>query len=39
MKITICGSMAFSKEIVEAKKELESKGWEVILPDGVEDYI
>ena len=39
MKITICGSMAFSREMIEAKKKLEGMGWKVALPEGVEDYI
>lgn len=31
--------MAFSQDMVDAKKFLEKKGWEVVIPDGVEDYI
>ena len=32
MKITICGSIAFFDEMLEAKKELEKMGHEVDLP-------
>ena len=35
-KIVICGSMVFSQAIVDAKKELETRDFEVVLPDGVE---
>ena len=31
--------MAFSREMIEAKKKLEDRGWEVVLPEGVEDYV
>lgn len=39
MRIAVCGSMIFSQEMLDAKKVLESKGYEVALPDGVEEYI
>lgn len=39
MKVTICGSMAFSREMIEVKKKLENRGWEVVLPEGIEDYV
>ncbi len=36
MKIAICGSMAFAKEMCEIKKQLEVKSHEIILPHGTE---
>ncbi|MCX6720703.1 MAG: hypothetical protein NTW11_02775 [Candidatus Staskawiczbacteria bacterium] len=39
MKIAICGSMSFSKEMVEIKKRLEEKGHEVLLPHDTEKYV
>ena len=38
MKIAICSSMAFAKEMCEIKKQLESKSHEVILPHNTEFY-
>lgn len=38
MKIAICGSVAFSKEIVETKDKLVELGHQVIIPENVEDY-
>jgi len=38
MKIAICASMAFAKEMVDIKKQLESKGHEMILPHNTEFY-
>jgi len=32
MKIMICGSMSFAKEILESKKKLEAKGHKVEIP-------
>ena len=32
MKITICGSMVFYKEMEDLKKELEMQGHEVVVP-------
>ncbi len=32
MKITICGSMAFAKEMLDIQKQLESQGHEVEIP-------
>jgi hypothetical protein len=32
MKITICGSMIFAKEMLEAQKQLEKLGHEVLIP-------
>lgn len=32
MKIMICGSMVFAKEMIETKKELEKNGHEVLVP-------
>jgi hypothetical protein len=39
MKITICSSMTFAQDMVDAKKFFEKKGWKVVLPDGIKDYI
>jgi nucleoside 2-deoxyribosyltransferase len=38
MKITICASVAFSKEIVEIRNKLIKLGYQVIIPENVEDY-
>ena len=35
MKIIICGSISVSKEILKVKRELESLGYEVEIPEGV----
>jgi len=32
MKITICGSLTFSKEMLQAKEKLEQMGYEVNIP-------
>ena len=39
MKIMICGSMYFSKEMLEAKDFLEKKGHDVMVPDDVHDCL
>lgn len=39
MKITICGSMSFAQEMIDLKKQLEAKRFEVATPEKVEDYI
>ena len=38
MKIALCGSLNFSKEIVEIKDMLEAKGHEILLPQSIIDY-
>ncbi|MEK7089402.1 MAG: hypothetical protein AAB920_01135 [Patescibacteria group bacterium] len=38
MKIAICGSMVFSKEMMEIKEKLEQFGHGVILPANTERY-
>ena len=38
MKIAICGSMAFSKEMIDAKNQLEKMGHICFIPEGVYDY-
>ncbi|MDD5625802.1 MAG: hypothetical protein PHG83_01400 [Patescibacteria group bacterium] len=38
MKIAICGSIAFSKEILETQKILEAKGFVVIVPKDILKY-
>ena len=39
MKITICGSMYFAKEMIEAKAKLEKLDHEILLPDDSEKFI
>lgn len=39
MKITICGSMAFSDGMEQIACSLREKGHEVFLPEGTQDYI
>lgn len=38
MKITICGSMAFSKQMIDAKNQLEKMGHVCFIPEGAYDY-
>lgn len=38
MKITICGSMAFAREMITTKNELEKSGHVCFIPDGADDY-
>ena len=38
MKIVVCGSMTFAKEMVAAEKELRKCGHEVVLPKFTYDY-
>ena len=38
MKIVVCGSMIFAREMVEAEKELLRRGHEVILPRHTKEY-
>ncbi len=39
MKIAICGSMSFAKEMVEVKDRLEKLGKEIVLPKEIEKHI
>jgi len=39
MKIAICGSMHFAKQMREAKKELEKAGHKTLLPGDVDDCL
>ena len=39
MKIAICGSMSFAKEMIDLKKDLEKKGHKVIIPDEAEKHL
>jgi nucleoside 2-deoxyribosyltransferase len=39
MKISICGSMTFYKEMIAAKTTLEARGHAVFLPKGIEEEI
>ncbi|MBN2459223.1 hypothetical protein JXB28_02970 [Candidatus Woesearchaeota archaeon] len=38
MKIAICGSMAFAKDMLSVKKELEKRGHKVTVPDRTEKH-
>jgi predicted RNA-binding protein with PUA domain len=38
MKIVICGSMAFAREMLDIKQKLESQGHIVIVPADTEKY-
>ena len=38
MKITICGSVNFAKEIIRIAKELENNGHEVVIPASINRY-
>lgn len=38
MKITICGSMAFGKDMLDIKKKLELQKHEVIVPSNTDKY-
>jgi len=38
-KIVICGSMAFTKDMVKIKKVLEKRGFKCVLPGGYKDYL
>ncbi len=38
MKITICGSMAFAKDFLDAKTRLERAGHTCFIPEGTEEY-
>jgi predicted RNA-binding protein with PUA domain len=39
MKIVVCGSMTFSREMVEAEKKLAQRGHEIILPRHTKEYV
>ncbi|MFZ2049051.1 MAG: hypothetical protein WAV25_02025 [Minisyncoccia bacterium] len=38
MKIAICGSMAFSKEMIVTKSKLEALGHRVLIPNNADKY-
>jgi len=38
MKIAICGSMKFGKDMLQFKQELETKGHQVIVPENTKSY-
>ncbi len=38
MRITICGSMSFAREMIDFKSELEKMGLEVDIPGEAKDY-
>jgi hypothetical protein len=39
MKITICGPMLFSQDMLDIQQRLEAQGHSVTLPEGTEDYM
>lgn len=39
MKIVVCGSMAFAREMVGAREKLEKLGHETFLPEAFEKFI
>lgn len=39
MKITVCGSMSFAREMLNTKAELENLGHICYLPEGVDEYV
>ena len=39
MKIIVCASMLFSKEMQKIQKQLEFQGHDCILPKGVSEYV
>ena len=39
MKIVVCGSMAFAKEMITVKKHLEDQGHVVIVPELVKKFL
>lgn len=39
MKITICGSMTFAKEMIEVKEKLSSLSYRAIIPDNTEKFL
>ena len=39
MKIMICGSMTFAKEMMDAKKKLEGLGHSIFVPSDIESHI
>ncbi|MEK6846423.1 MAG: hypothetical protein AABY26_06700 [Nanoarchaeota archaeon] len=38
MKIVICGSMTLAQKMLEAERELQTRGHKVILPEFVREY-
>lgn len=39
MKVVVCGSMAFARDMLNAQKILEKKGHQVILPGPTREYL
>jgi len=39
MKITLCGSMSFAKEMLETKSRLEKMGYAISVPSDVHDCV
>lgn len=38
MRIAICGSMTFAREMQDVKRLLESRGHQCVVPEGIERY-
>ena len=38
MKIVICGSMTLAQKMLDAERELQSRGHKIILPEFVKEY-
>lgn len=39
MKIMICGSMTFAKEMMDTKRKLEDLGHSVFVPSDIESHV
>lgn len=39
MKIVICSSVSFAEEVMQIKETLEKRGFEVVIPEGLSDYL
>ncbi len=39
MKVAICGSMQFGKDMIEIKDKLEELKYEVVLPKNIDQYV
>jgi len=39
VKVVVGGSMTFAKEQIEAKKSLESRGYDVLITDDIEEFL
>lgn len=39
MKIVVCGSMAFAKQMIQVKEQLERHGHHVVVPELIQKFI